>query len=302
MDDIARLYRDGRRAAAWGIAISLALGTAKALGGWSGHSFALLTDAVHSLVDALISAALLVAFAIAQRPADREHPYGHARAEAVVGQGVALVLIALAMGIGWEAATTLGHRHREPEAFVMAIAAGGAIVQEGLYRYVVRVARRAGSGALLATAWDYRLDALGSLAVLVGVALARWGGPAWTSADRAAGLAVAVTILRVGLGLLWDNTQGLMDRQAEPERLEEVRLVALAVDGVVGVETIRVRKAGLEQLVDIHVEVDPSMTVREGHDIAHAVKARLIARVGPIRDVLVHVEPASAAPAPDRAD
>jgi cation diffusion facilitator family transporter len=288
------LYRQARRAASWGIVVSLGLGLAKLLGGLFGHSLALVSDAVHSLVDAAISAALLGALLVAQRPADNEHPYGHARFEAVAGSGVAVLLILLALGIGREAISTIGTERILPEAYTLAIALGGAIFQECLYRYSRRVARETGSGALLATAWDYRLDALGSVAVVLGVALARWGGPSWNWADHAAALVVALSVMWVGGTLLWGNIQDLMDRQADPELLDAVRSEALAVDGVLGVETLRVRKVGLEYLVDIHVEVDPDHSVKDGHAIAHAVKDRVIDRFVPIRDVLVHVEPSPA--------
>jgi len=288
---IGDLYTQGRRAAAWGLAVSVALGAIKGVGGLLGHSVALLSDAAHSLVDAGISAALLGALAVAQRPADREHPYGHARAESLAGQAVALLLIALAIAIGGSAVAGLDSPREAPEGFTLAIAAGGAAVQEGLYRRTSRVARRTGSAALLATAWDYRLDALGSLVVLAGVAAAKWGGPAWHWADHAAAVAVALTIFWVGAGLLWQNLQELMDRQADPDVLDSVRSRALAVPGVLGVETLRVRKVGLEYLVDIHVEVDAELSVLEGHAIAHRVKDRVIGGVLSVRDVLVHVEP-----------
>ena len=285
------LYREARKGATWGIMVSLGLGLAKLLGGLFGHSLALVSDAAHSLVDAAMSAALLGALLVAQRPADREHPYGHARFEAVAGSGVALLLIALALGIAREALSTLGAVRAMPAAYTLAIAMGGAVVQEALYRQTRRIARETGSAALLAAAWDYRLDALGSIAVVAGVGLARWGGPAWHWADHAAALLVASGVLWVGLTLLWGNIQDLMDRQAAPELLDAIREQAMAVEGVRGVETLRVRKVGLEYLVDIHVEVDPDDSVRHGHAIAHAVKDRVINRLVPIRDVLVHVEP-----------
>jgi cation diffusion facilitator family transporter len=288
---ISELYHEGRRAAGLGLAVSLGLGAVKLAGGLLGGSVALVSDAAHSLVDALISATLLGALALAQRPADVEHPYGHARVESLAGQGVAVLLIALALAIAWEALAGLGRPHPPPEAFTLAIAAGGAIFQEALYRYTIRVARRTGSAALQATAWDYRLDVLGSLAVAVGVAASAWGGPAWHWADRVAGAVVAATILGVGARLLWENAQGLMDRQADPDLLASVRAEALAVPGVLDVETLRIRKAGLEYLVDIHIEVNPDLTVRQGHAIAHMVKDRLLRGTGPVRDVLVHVEP-----------
>ncbi len=129
---------------------------------------------------------------------------------------------------------------------------------------------------------------------LGGRGLTRWGGPAWQWADHAAAVAVALLILWVVGHLFLTNIQELMDRQATPEMLQTVRREALTVPGVRGVEKLRVRKSGLEYLVDIHVEVDPEQTVREGHAIAHAVKDRVIGQVVTIRDVLVHIEPSRA--------
>src|SRR3954468_13825351 len=140
-------YRESGRAARWGIGVSLLLGGVKLVGGLSGHSLALLSDAVHSLVDAAVSAALLVALYLAQRPADREHPYGHARVEAVAGAGVAILLILLALGIGWEALSTIFFHREPPHAFTLAIAAAGSVCLEVLYRSTSRVARRTGSAA-----------------------------------------------------------------------------------------------------------------------------------------------------------
>lgn len=283
------LYRESGRAALRGLAVSLALGGVKLLGGLVGNSLALISDALHSLVDAAISTALLGAYVLAQRPADREHPYGHGRVEAVAGAGVALILLALAAGIGYEAISTIAVRHDPPAGFTLLIAVGGACLQELLYRYVSRVARQTGSTALLAIAWDYRLDALGGIGVLIGVALARWAGWAW--ADHVAALLVAGTVFWIGGKLLWENIQSLIDRQAEPEILELVRKEALAVPGVLAVEKLRVRRMGLEHVAEIHIEVDGNATVRCGHDIAHAVKERLVTCIPSISDVLVHVEP-----------
>lgn len=284
-------YRESRQAALWGIGVSLALGGIKLAGGVFGHSLALLSDAMHSLVDAAISTALLVALGVAQRPADREHPYGHGRVEAVAGAGVALVLLALAAAIAYESLSTIAERHAPPAGFTLLIAGGGAVLQELLYRHVSRVARRTGSAALLATAWDYRLDALGGIGVLIGVAMAKWAG--WPWADHVAAVLIAGTVLWIGGGLLWENVQSLIDRQADPDILRHVRSEAEGVPGVRAVEKLRVRRMGIEYVAEIHIEVDENATVRGGHDIAHAVKERLVSRIPSISDVLVHVEPFS---------
>jgi cation diffusion facilitator family transporter len=293
---IQDLYRRSRRAAFAGLAVSLALGLAKLAGGVWGHSIALLSDAVHSLGDCLTAAAVWGALLWAQQPADREHPYGHTRAEAVAGSNVALLLILSALWVAWEALHTLAEPSPPPEAYTLWIAGASILLSEGLYQFSSRVARQTGSRAVLAAAWDQRLDALGSLAVLVGLALARWAGV--HAADHVAALFVAVMILWAGVGLFWGSVHELMDRQAEPEMLDAVRREAQAVPGVWGVEKLLVRKAGLEHLVDIHIEVDPQLSVREGHAIGHAVKDRLLEKLLTVKDVLVHLEPAPDASGP----
>ncbi len=290
------LYRQGRRAALLGLVVTLSLGLAKLAGGLLGHSIALISDAVHSLGDALASGAVWGALLWAQHPADPEHPYGHARAEAVAGSNVALLLILSALLVGWESLRTLAEPSPQPHSYTLIIAACSAVINESLFRHQARVAQRTGSRAVLAAAWDQRMDALGSLAVLMGLALAYWGGPTWHAADNIAALAVAVLILWAACRLLWGSLQELMDRQADPELLDKVRREALTVPGVRGVEKLLARKAGLEYLVDIHVEVDPAISVREGHAIGHAVKDRLLKQIITVKDVLVHIEPAPTTP------
>jgi cation diffusion facilitator family transporter len=296
--NIHDLYRDSRRAALLGLAVTLFLGAIKLVGGLLGHSVALLSDAVHSLGDAFASASVWGALLWAQRPADREHPYGHTRVEAVAGSNVALLLILSAVWVAWESLSTLHEPSPEPAVYTLFIAGLSIVLNELLFRYSRRVARRTGSSAVLAASWDQRLDAFGSLAVLVGLALARWAG--WHSADHIAALVVALVILWAGVTLFWGSLQELMDRQAAPEVLDAVRREALAVPGVRGIEKVLVRKAGLEHLVDIHVEVEPDLSVREGHAIGHAVKDRLLQQIVTVKDVLVHIEPAGQANRPRR--
>jgi cation diffusion facilitator family transporter len=298
--DLRGLYRHARRAALWGVVVSLGLGTAKLVGGLWGGSVALLSDAVHSLGDALAACTVLAALLWAQQPADKGHPYGHTRAEAVAGSSVALLLIVSGLWVGWEALSTIGRPSSPPEWYTLAVAGASVVLNEGLFRYSRRVARRTGSRAVLAASWDQRIDALASLGVLAALALAVWGGPAFHAADHVAALGVAGVILWAGVNLFWGSMHELMDAQAGPELLEAVRREALAVEGVRGVEKLLVRKAGLEHLVDIHVEVDPALSVADGHAIAHAVKDRLVGRLLTVKDVLVHIEPAPAVPPGER--
>jgi cation diffusion facilitator family transporter len=286
------LYQQTRRAARAGLVVTLGLGLAKFLGGWLGNSLALLSDAVHSIGDALASASILLALRWAESPPDREHPYGHTRIETVAASNVALLLVGSSLWIAWEALSTWNDPSPAPHWATLVIALVSVLLNEGLFRYSLAVARRTGSKAVEASAWDQRLDVFGSLVVLLALSVTLWGGPGWHTLDHLAALAVAGIIFWAGASLFWESLQDLMDRQADPEILATLRALAQAVPGVRGVEKLLARKSGLEYFVDIHVEVDPDLSVREGHRIGHVVKDSLLAAGLAVKDVLVHIEPA----------
>lgn len=285
------IYRDAMRATALGLVINLALGVVKLVGGIVGDAFALISDSVNSLGDVVTSTVVLGALWIAQRPPDDEHPYGHTRAEAIAGSNVALLVIASALVVAYQALARLGAPHDAPPVWTLWIAGSNVVIKEGLYRYKLRVGRRTQSSAIIAHAWDHRADALSALAVLVGLGLVRVGGPAWLVADELAALVVAGAIIWSGAKLFRSSVMELMDVQAAEPLVSQVRATAAGVAGVADVEKLWLRKTGLEYLADIHIEVDPLLTVHEGHRIGHQVKSRLLAEFPTLRDVLVHLEP-----------
>lgn len=289
---IEAVYAETRRAARIGLGVTLSLGIGKFVGGWAGHSLALLSDSVHSLGDAASAVSILLALKWAQRPADREHPYGHTRIETIAASNVAILLVLSSFWIVWESISTWQKTGEPPHAFTLVIALAGVALNEGAYRYMIRVARRTGSKSIEVAAWDQRLDVIGSAVVLLALIVSISGGPDWHVVDHVAALFVAAIVFWAGATLSWGSLQELMDRQADPELLDSVRALAKQVPGVMNIEKLIVRKSGLECFVDIHVEVDGNISVREGHNIGHSVKARLISDVVAIKDVLVHVEPA----------
>ena len=285
------LYRDATRAACLGLLLNLGLGVVKLVGGIVGQSFALVADAINSLGDSLTSVAVLFALWYAQRPADAEHPYGHTRAESVAASNVALLIIISALFIGWEAVRRFSVPHALPPMWTLWIAGTNAVIKESLYRYKLKVGRRVGSTAIIANAWDHRSDALSSMAVLIGLGIVRYAGPKYIWADEVAALIVVAAILWSGTRLLLQSSSELMDAQADDEFVQQIRQAAESVDGVRVVEKLWVRKTGLEYLADLHVEVDKSLTVEQGHMIGHRVKDHLVAKFARLRDVLVHLEP-----------
>jgi cation diffusion facilitator family transporter len=286
-----QLYRQATQASLLGLVVNLGLGLLKLAGGIFGNSFALVSDAIHSLGDSVTSVVVLGALHYAQRPSNKEHPYGYARAEAVAGANVAVLILVSGCLIGWEALKRLGLPHEVPALWTLGIAGINVVLKEGLFRYKAYIGQKTGSSALIANAWDHRTDALCSLAVLVGLGLERWGGPFFSWADEAAALVIVAVILWTGLGLLRNSARELLDVQADEQWLKQIRQTAGEVPGVRGVEKLWVRKSGLEYFADIHIEVDENLTVADGHRIGHLVKARLMQTYPVLRDVLVHVEP-----------
>lgn len=275
----------------YGLAANLFLGVVKLAGGIIGNSFALIADAVNSIGDVLSTLVVLIALHYAQRPADEEHPYGHTRAEGIAASNVAIVIIISALYVGWEAIQRLTAQHGIPPVWTLWIAGGNIVIKEVLYHYNVRIGRRTGSAVIIANAWDHRSDALCSLAVLIGLAAISFGGPKLIWADEAASLIVVAVIVWSGIRLFRSSASELMDLQADPVFVNQIRAAALAVKGVENVETLWVRKSGLEYFADIHIEVDQHLTVAEGHRIGHQVKDRLLDEFPRLRDVLVHLEP-----------
>lgn len=287
----ASLYREVTRAALLGLVVNFGLGSVKLVGGVVSGSYALIADAVNSLGDTFTSIIVLFALRVAQRPPDAEHPYGHTRAEAIAASNVALLIILSALAVGWEAIRRIWDVHGLPPTWTLWIAGTNVVIKEGLYRYKVGVAERTGSQAILANAWDHRSDALCSLAVLIGLGVVRWGGPTFLWADEAAALVVVAAIVWTGITLFRSSASELMDVQAAGELVKDIRETALTEPGVRGVETLWVRKSGLEYFADIHIEVDQNLTVAEGHRIGHRVKDHLLKSFPVLRDILVHLEP-----------
>src|SRR5436190_5593698 len=209
------LYRQVWQAAWLGLVVNLGLGLGKLIGGIIGDSFALISDSVNSLGDVVATVVVLFAVRIAQQPADDEHPYGHTRAEAIAGSTVAVLIMVSALGIGWEAIQRLTLQHSLPEAWTLWIAGVNVVIKECIYRYNVRVGKRTGSSAIIANAWDHRSDALCALAVLIGLAVVRWGDGQWMWADEAAALVVVGAILFSSLRLYRESASELMDVQAD---------------------------------------------------------------------------------------
>jgi cation diffusion facilitator family transporter len=280
------------RATFLGIAVNVLLVAVKLAGGLAGRSHALIADAMESLADIFSSLIVWRAVVVAAEPPDREHPYGHGKAEAIAAAVVSTILLMAAAAIAVQAGGKLFQPRDPPKAFTLFILIGVVLVKEAVFRYASRQAGLAESGAVRADAWHHRSDAITSLAAAIGITVCLLGGPPFAYADDVAALFASGVIAWNGWLLLRPALDELMDAAPNSAILAQIRASAAAVPGVRAVEKCRARKTGFQYFVDLHIEVDPQMTVQQGHDIAHRVKDT-VRRITPsVHDVLVHVEPA----------
>lgn len=275
----------------WGLVVNLVLSGVKFVFGVLGSSQSLVADAVHSLSDCVTDVAVLVGAAFWKAPADDLHPHGHARIETMITVLIGLLLAAVGLGIGYHAIAGINEKDAtRPGWIAFAAACLSIVAKEALYRWTVRVGRRVRSSALLANAWHHRSDALSSVPVAVAVLGTRIE-PSWGMLDHVAAVIVCVLIVHAAWKIAWPALRELSDVGAADESRRAILKLATETAGVRSVHALRTRYLGPGLQIDLHVLVDPDLTVREGHDIAGAVKRRLLAEGPDVLDVLVHVEP-----------
>ena len=275
------------------MAVNIVLSAAKFVAGVLGHSHALIADAVESGADLLSSIIVWRALVVAAEPADREHPYGHGKAEPLAAATIATLLLVAAAGIIFKSLQDLAAPRLAPQPFTLLVLIAVVVVKETLFRFVARAANSAQSIVVFADAWHHRSDAVTSLAAAIGITCALLGGPAFSFADDAAAIVAGLIIAWNGWKLLKPAYNELMDAAPGVALVTQIKSAASQVAGVKRIEKCIVRKAGFEYFVDMHVEVDPELTVRQAHQIAHLVKDSVRASMPSVHDVLVHIEPYS---------
>ncbi len=283
-------YREAKRVTLIGAVLDLALGIAKLLAGYFSYSQALIADGIHSLSDLATDGLVLYAARKSQHGPDAEHPYGHGRFETIATVGLAVALILVAVGIAYDAILRLFSTEIFPHPggwalFVTLLSIGG---KEWIYQYTMRVARRQRSDMLRANAWHSRTDAFSSIIVLIGVVGSMAG---FTYLDALAAIGVALIIAHIGWSLGLQALKELVDTSVEEKEVKKLRDCILAVDGVRNLHLLRTRHAGGQVLVDVHVIVNPNISISEGHHISEVVSSRLLEEFDEVTDVTVHIDP-----------
>ena len=283
-------YSEIRRLTLIGGVLDLFLGFVKVLVGYIGNSQALIADGIHSLSDLITDILVLVATKHSAQAADEGHPYGHDRIQTLVSLALAGSLGIIAIVIAWDAVIRIA----SPESLLLpgfwplAVAAISVVSKEGYFQYVVRHPSTATSRMLYANAWHSRSDALSSLAVIVGVG-GVLAGFAW--ADAFAAIVVAGLLLVVAYRIGREGAEELIDSAASPVLNANMRKTILSIEGVRDSHELRTRRMADKVLADVHIRVDPLISVSEGHRIGDEVMDALKTRFPEVGDVVVHIDP-----------
>ncbi len=289
-------HRRAIRVAQLGLVVNAALAAVKLAAGVFGHTYALVADAVESGADILASAVVWGGLAVAARPADNDHPYGHGKAESLAAAVVSGLLVVAAVGIAIEAVREIRTPHLVPEAWTLSVIVVAFALKWWLMRRAGAVVEATGSAAVRADAGHHLSDAVTSAAAFVGIAIAVvghrvQGHPAWAAADDWAALLASGVIAYNGVQLLRPALHDLMDRMPDGGVVGAVERAARGVHGVLDVEKLNVRRAGTVYHVDIHVQAAPKTPLDEAHVLGGKVKGAIRRDVPGVDGVLVHMEP-----------
>ena len=279
------------RSAQLGVFVNAILAAVKLAAGIFGNSYALVADAVESTADIFASLVVWGGVRVAIRDPDEEYPFGYGKAESVAAAVVALMLLAAAGGIAFEAVREIRTPHKTPAPWTLIVLVAVMLTKYVLFRRVLAVGEESGSTAGKADALHHLSDAITSAAAFVGISIALWGGRGWEQADDWAALFASGVIFYNGLLLMKPALHDLMDRRPGAEIIAAVHDAAERVPRVMAVEKLSARKAGLVYFVDIHVQADPSMSLNDAHQLSGAVKSSIRTSVPRVAGVLVHMEP-----------
>jgi cation diffusion facilitator family transporter len=271
--------------------VSGTLALIKIYAGLAGHSTAVVADGLESAGDVFASGVVWLGLMLAAIPADSDHPYGHGRVETLTGLLIGLFLTAGGAVISYGSLQRLGQHGPPVSGFVVWPLLLSLFSKAGLATFKFRYARRIQSAALSADAVNDAMDTLSATAALAAVGLTLADPARFAGADHYGGFVVGLIVIAAGVRVSRDTALQLMDTMPDDAMMLQIRTTARGVNGVKGVEKCFARKTGLRYHVDLHLEVDPDLTVRQSHALAHDVREHVMQQLDWVADVLVHVEP-----------
>jgi cation diffusion facilitator family transporter len=271
------------------VGVNLLLTIAQIVAGVLAKSQGLIADGIHSLSDLVADFVVLFASHHSQKDADADHPYGHQRFETAASLVLGLLLLVVGLGMLWSAAQKLQAPETIATVHIVAlwVAAGALTAKELLFRYMLSVAKRVKSSMLVANAWHARSDAASSLVVGIGIIGNLAGYPIL---DPIAAAIVGFMVTKMGWSFGWDALHDLMDRAVDEAEVQAIRQTLLATPGVSDVHDVHTRKMGDMIVVDAHLEVEATLSVEQGHDIAVAARASVMQRHR-VLNLMTHIDP-----------
>jgi cation diffusion facilitator family transporter len=279
-----------RQVAIASIGISAALAVVKIVVGLAADSVALVSDGFESAADFFTSGLVLAGLWVASKPPDQDHPYGHGRFETLTGLAIGVMLSATGTGICLRALEQRYDQHT-PALYAIWPLIASVAIKSALSAVKFRLSRRSGSTGLAADAMNDVVDIFSGVVALIAVLLAIFVPAKMSAADHYGGFLIGLIVVFLGLRVVRETALHLMDTMPDDAQMSRIRAAALGVPGALGIEKCFARKTGLRYHVDLHLEVDPELTVRESHEIAGAVKRTIKSDIDWVEDVLVHVEP-----------
>lgn len=273
------------------MAVSATLAVAKITIGFLAGSTSVVADGIESAGDVLASGIILLGLYVAARPADDNHPYGHGRVETLTGLAVGMGLAFVGVLITWRSLQNVHQAHAAPALYAIWPLIASVLAKSALAAYKFGVGRRIRSSALVADAWNDSVDILSGSVALAAVGLTLFDPARFLAADHYGGAAVGLIVVVLGIQVVRETSLMLIDTMPDESMMASIRSSALAVPGALDVEKCFARKTGLRYHVDLHLEVDPDLSVRRGHSIAEEVRNHVKSDLPWVADVLVHVEP-----------
>lgn len=268
-----------------------ALATIKGLAGVFGNSYALIADAIESTTDIFSSILVLLGLRYANRPADKNHPYGHGRVEPLVTFIVVGFLITSATIIAYESVQNILTPHELPKVWTLFVLGGIIVWKEISFQIVLKKSKQTNSSSLKADAWHHRSDSITSIAAFIGISIALALGDNYETADDWAALFASFFILYNSYLIFRPALGEIMDEHTYDNLVQEIRTVAMTVRGIINTEKCFVRKAGLKFHIDLHAIVNGNLTVKQGHEISHNLKDTLTKELPQLGNILIHIEP-----------
>jgi len=290
----------GKRLALLSVVVGVLLSLTKILVGFAANSTSLVSDGFEGAADVVSSAIVFTGLHLASRPPDHDHPYGHGRFETLSGLAVGALLFLAGFIIFWRSAVTMDGEH-EIHSFALYPIFLSILVKIALGGLKFRVSRRIGSTSLHADAWHDITDLISTTVALIAIGLTLFDPVRFRSADHVGGMLIGLIVLVLSVRVVRQTVDFLTDTMPSDDLMRQIRGVAGTVPGAMAVEKCWARRTGLKYHVDMHLEVDPSLTVRESHSIATQVRIAIKENLDWVADVLVHVEPSLTARVPEEA-